>query len=39
MNDDILLEITDLKKNYGAKSVLNGISFGVKNRTRLFRSS
>lgn len=30
MNDDILLEITDLKKNYGAKSVLNGISFGVK---------
>ena len=27
---EVILEITDLKKNYGPKSVLNGVSLQVK---------
>jgi len=30
MMEEVILEITDLKKNYGPKSVLNGISLQVK---------
>ena len=28
--EEVILEITDLKKNYGSKSVLNGVSLQVK---------
>ncbi|KML41822.1 ABC transporter ATP-binding protein [Cytobacillus firmus] len=28
--EDVILEINDLRKSYGPKSVLNGVSFGVK---------
>lgn len=28
--EDVILEINDLRKSYGSKSVLNGVSFGVK---------
>ncbi|MGM0778211.1 MAG: ABC transporter ATP-binding protein [Bacillota bacterium] len=28
--EDVILEINDLRKSYGLKSVLNGVSFGVK---------
>lgn len=30
MTEEVILEITDLKKNYGSKSVLNGVSLQVK---------
>ncbi|MDD9313842.1 ABC transporter ATP-binding protein [Cytobacillus firmus] len=30
MLEDVILEISDLRKNYGPKSVLNGVSFQVK---------
>lgn len=30
MMEEVILEITDLKKNYGSKSVLNGVSLQVK---------
>lgn len=28
--EEVILEISDLRKNYGPKSVLNGVSFQVK---------